>query len=814
MSDARDPLWRKGPTQHAASDAPRRARGGKFYAVLALLLAVLGATAAVLFFFRKVDPPTFLGVWIDQYNDVRIPPNAFAANDRQALSDGLRWYEVGAFASQEARLFRQRLHKLRTYAAGEPLVVLLSAHVVMGPKGAVYVLPADARLGDETTWIPLAEVLDNMRACPTRQKLLILDLMQPFTAPRLGILADDVAARVEAALAANAAQDPALQTLMACAPGQQSLASPELQHTAFAYYLREGLRGRADGYGPDGQSNGQVSVRELARFVAARVDRWARQTRDARQTPKYRGTAADFMLMPAASAEPVAPGSRPAPSYPKWLLAQWQKRDRWRQGPGPAAPRPLLLQLEAILLEAERRMDDGADLAVIQTRARELLGPLDTRYAAWQAKLPTPPVSLAAEVVRAGKAPAPGADTLTAYDTLLTLVDRVQAAPKPDEKDREKLQTDRTALLKQFQGKPVELAWMVLEGLVREAAPSQARVQFIHGLLTAAKIPGYEETALLKRLATQWKGDPKDWPGAAARLALDVGKTAAQVEAAVLDPRVVPWVTPALDAARKKRLAAHALLFTPETAPEEIRDTLDDALRAYRAAGERVQVLSTAYQVRDDGLVKLAGSFRYFEELPEAGAWRDAVETARQLRDLLHARPATAKEVDEATRKIGKVSDTLQIALAGTLVGPVETRFRDLMGRKAKAGSADWAIMNALLRLPWWTAGERETLWQTTRQVSGRLHDDVLRQDYKEDTTGARTPAPPPLPPAPPARRLALQQARSALTLLQLDGGDTKGLEEALDRAAREPSDEAAWREVGAGLRAAWEKLTGGPAAP
>ena len=51
-----------------------------------------------------------------------------------------------------------------------------------------------------------------------------------------------------------------------------ALASEAMGRSVFGFYLEEGLRGWADGYG-EGKRDGHVSVRELAAFVGARVDR-------------------------------------------------------------------------------------------------------------------------------------------------------------------------------------------------------------------------------------------------------------------------------------------------------------------------------------------------------------------------------------------------------------------------------------------------------------------------------------------------------------------------------------------------------------
>src|SRR5205085_1754531 len=119
-----------------------------------------------------------------------------------------------------------------------------------------------------------------------RRQLLVLDFMAPATDPRLG-LPDDAAADVQADL--DAVPDDRRLVLCAASPYQTTLASPEMGRTVFGWYFEQGLRGWADGYGPDGRRDGQVTATELAEFVRARVARWAWRNRQTRQLPVLLG---------------------------------------------------------------------------------------------------------------------------------------------------------------------------------------------------------------------------------------------------------------------------------------------------------------------------------------------------------------------------------------------------------------------------------------------------------------------------------------------------------------------------------------------
>src|SRR5262249_35862265 len=167
-----------------------------------------------------------------------------------------------------------------------PVVVHLACHA-LGKGNDVWLLPADARIDEPSTWLSLHDVLEILSACPARHKLLILDVMRPIADPRLGILTNDVAGKVQAVLAKQ--PDKHLFVLGACERGQISHEADYIHQSVFGYYLDAGLKGAADGYNPDGKRNDRVSVRELAAFVRKRVDRWTSRNRKARQTPFLMG---------------------------------------------------------------------------------------------------------------------------------------------------------------------------------------------------------------------------------------------------------------------------------------------------------------------------------------------------------------------------------------------------------------------------------------------------------------------------------------------------------------------------------------------
>jgi hypothetical protein len=807
---SRPHLWRQSTDTPAggppADGAPGKRK--KAYVVFGLLLALVGAIAAWLFYLSPVPLPAFFGAWIDQYEDPDIPANAWAAEDRTAL-EGLHWRRINVFTSQKLRLLRQVLGDLRKQGDA-PVVLFLSAYAVARPNGDVYLLPADASVQEEPTWLPLPDVLRYLGACPSRHKLLILDLMRPFAEPRLGLLGDDVATPTQALLEAATRADPHLYVLWACGPGQHSQISEALGHSAFAFYLQQGLLGAADGYAT-GSRDGRVSFRELARFVQARVDRWSALTGRPRQTPGFLGKGADFPLVAIADDRPAAP-QRPVPTDPKWLLDAWQTRDVWWKEATARVPPGLLRELEDALLRAERQLEAGAEAGRVQEGVERLLGRLSAQRQRWRdARLPERPPSLARAVARGQPEPDPAAGAVrTKYHDLLDMAAKVQAAAKPDKEDTKRLEAERAAFLKQFAGKPFDLAWLVFDELGKELLPQPEVVRFAAKLLAdGPKGPAYEETAFIKSLAA-WK--VKDWPAPAVRRALRLVKEAAQAEARADDARLLPWVKQRLEAARAARKAAlgdRGLFAEPGTAAAKAAgDALDDATREFQILNGDLRDLAEAFREYEDALVLLPGYVAYLDGSPaDRPLWEQAITEALELQAKLQAGPPKGAQAPAAEiRNLRKLTESLREVVKERLYAPAKGRALALIAKSDKAEAVDWLPMKALLRLPWPEAGVRATLWIALRKLSGRLTAKVLEEDAQDDEARRQTPAPPAVDSAGLAERdkqHALERVRVSLGLLRLHGvANLKALTDALAEA--ESGAAGAWPVLIDQLRQAW----------
>jgi hypothetical protein len=818
--------WR--PTAPAPPGGkPPSTRRGKFLALLALFLALAGTIAGLIKWIRPVHEPSFLAIWVDQYEDPRIPVNSWAGQDRQALLN-VHWQEKNAFASQLRARLVSELRALEE-KGDRPLVVYLNAHALTGDDGQVYVLPGDARLDEPATWLALGEVLRSLRACRSRDKLLILDVMYPCIEPRAGVLANDVPSRAQSAIEAALSEDRNLQVLCACSPGQVALASEDLRRSVFGYYLEQGLSGRAEGYNEQGSSNGRVSVRELATFVKARVDRWAEQNGEGcEQTPLLLAgpAAGDFPLV-AVGAGPAAQES-PAPEpYPDWLRAGWTLRDEWWGGMGPRVPIPLYRELDEALLRAERHWRGGTDQAHIQTfldaplqrfrRQRDDLAAEAARSA---------PRSLAEEVARGASPPDLAAeDILLELRKLAELDAQVRARA---EKGNLPAQRERFLKSKTFQGKPFNLAWAVFEAACAERSPRPEQVLFWNDLLlfywrevlraNPARTP-YAETQYLERLADLPRkfsdsAGARDWPAEAVRAALWVVRTEEQVAAG--DPQALPWVEAWRRSAARQRREGEKVLFGSTPDPEQAGRLLAQALREYELAYRYLRTIQEAQRLRDEALALLPGYLPYLESGAGDGrAWEEAVSTAKALRDALAGPPGPdAPPPADLFNRIEGLTEALQEGLA-RLRKPFEPgKLAEVIRLAPEGGPSAARQVDALLSCSWLKAGDRAALWKTGRELSGRLLRKTLDLDQAEDGARKRTEAPP-ASDSEKAGRLewqqALRRAEWSVTLLKLEGpADLKELEGALARTRADPANPAGWQEVRRELRRAWahEKMT------
>ncbi|NQU23376.1 MAG: hypothetical protein HQ567_19015 [Candidatus Nealsonbacteria bacterium] len=157
------------------------------------------------------------------------------------------------------------------------LICYLSAHGV-SQDGTAYLLCVDYDGQSKEKRYELGELLDRLRGCRAKRKLLILDVGHIASDPRLGMLANEFPRILEKKL--KELDDRRLWVLTSNRPLQASHASFPAGRSIFGYYVTEGLKGaanRAD------DSDGNVGLAELYRYVRDGVGSWVEREVGGRQ---------------------------------------------------------------------------------------------------------------------------------------------------------------------------------------------------------------------------------------------------------------------------------------------------------------------------------------------------------------------------------------------------------------------------------------------------------------------------------------------------------------------------------------------------
>jgi hypothetical protein len=787
-------LWREEGQRPLPLPQQPPPRTGRMCVVGGLMLALTGVFTGLLFWLRAEPNPLFLPLWVTEQQARQFPPAPWAAQDRAELT--ALFSHQRAPSAQDRHLLLHQLVALAWEDAGDAVVVYLGAQGIREGPGKVAVVAADANPDDPGTRLPLGKVLELLRECPARHRLLILDVMRPLGDPRLGILNEDVAGAVQAEVAA--AGDPNLLVLCACAPGQTALTSAALGRSVFAWYVEQGLRGRADGWLADGRRDGHVSVRELAAFVRSRVDRWAVRNRDSRQTPVLLGNGKDFLMR---NADPVveAPTPGEVAAYPAWLLEGWKQRDQAVQdGSWRLAPR-LRCQQEAFLLRAEAQWRGGVDPAQVRGSLKQALLQLQKHRA--EIKPPLPEARSLAQAVALGERP-DEALTASCKEVLAQLPALQGLKAEEAAKARAKLGEELQAKLK---GKSAfAVAWSAVELAATDGPPSADQLRLLDGLLPRDR-PAYVETLLLRALAGQ-PGPPEMMQ----RL-LEAGRRG---EEAAASPRAFPWVAALLEQAAQDRHDGEVCFWARGYAALAQADSyLKKAAGEYGAILSNVRTVEEARAVGAEALALLPAYLPYLDAAPEAEAgWQATAAAAGQVFATLV--PPARVDAALLSQRLAQMQQYTAAVKEGlqALHRPFAAENLSRLEKLCATPDARPALLHeidGLLGTPLLKADERAALWKAGATLARRLAAGTLALDQEEDEAGEPATGAVDFDERPAVLRQeenARRRARTAVGLLKLGGlvpASLGQLEASLDKLAKAPAQAADWAALSDGLRQA-----------
>jgi hypothetical protein len=772
------------------------------------MLALAGAVVGFLFYIDPFRPPVFLSLPITEYTDHRLAPNSFAHQDGEALLRRFPGEGNGlAFNSQQGKMLRQQLRELKNHS--ERTFVLHVSSLAVCREDKVYLLPADADLDQPQTWLPLDELLQAVTACPVTRKLLILDVMKPLADPRLGILYNPVAERVERAVRALPSNP--FWVLFACSPGQVSLVSEDLHLSVFGYYLDRGLRGRADGALGD-KKDDRVTVRELAAYVTVQVDRWAQSHRATRQTPLLLGGGEDFELG-SVEKETTAPPEEATDTYPPLLSEAWAQNDDWMKDGGLRAAPGVVRNLDTVLLWAEQRWRGGFDFE--RVRENPTLNLERFRQQVRQARPGQPPRSRSLLLAVTAAKQEPDDKIL---DELKDLARQAEGVPKAKDpaSAKQALDANTGAFLKKLEGKPLTLA----EAAYRVALddPQAEKVRFLAGLLGAG-LPQHGEAAQLRAFA---EVDPKAWPNAPAsiRRLLRIARDKERVNSC--DPELLPWLMKRLgNVAALEHEGEHLLFLGDSKVLEQADDRLAEAERTLAGCQHALEQLQEAREIVDRAMEFLPGDAAYLVSRPDLGggderAWLDAARACGQLFDLLIVPEGTAKAdgvkaedpYDARQEFLRQATETLRdrLGILGRPFDPKDLEQLIAQAGKPDAGASILLQMQARLAAPCTKGQSRVDLWKAYRALAHRIQE---RSDAAEADRDHPPPAVPPYGDGDRKHLEALERERAALRfhlslgLLRLGGFGKADLDAEEGKLAQQP-EAFDWEETGNKLRALW----------
>src|SRR5262245_36341054 len=638
MADNRQkPNWR-GAAPHAkagaakATPGPKRAGGKQKFLLLFGMLGLVGMIVGLITLIRPTPKPLYLGIAVTEYSNPNWPPNPWGQQDSKAI-ESLPWDEgKQAFQAQERQKIIQELNALADRTAqsadkGRPIVVHFTSLAVVW-DGKVYLLPGNAQPAEPNSWLPLEEVLAALRR-GQGPRLLLLDVARPVADARLGILSDDVAAGVDAELA-KAQKDGNLNFLVltACKKGELSHGSWELRRSVFGYFVEQGARGLADGW--DGNNpNAEIKALELVKYVQAQVANWAKNQALPAQTPTLYGNGDDFVVisprkpyptlaLPERSEPPPEKDkppdkdkagdkdkdkpAEPKSDYPKWLADAWTIRDTWREnGSYRRAPRTYR-HYEELLLRSERRWLAGDDAGVVEKAFTAEAAKLRAQLAGY---LPgkIDPLSIAEARRRLTKA-----EETQVAGNLSTLLNRMSGPAPPTEME---VNEGLTPFLKMPpEPNPTEAMALAALNRVKEIAdPSDAQLAAFKSLfdkiLAPWPPPPPPDVLLVPYLVNMKKTQLERWADQklmVKQLILQTGAIAE--EAAVIDPRALPWVKAELDEAFKLRRDGLFSVSTGDSTERKAgRDNLEASAAKFRKILADARVLEEAFQRVDDAMV-------------------------------------------------------------------------------------------------------------------------------------------------------------------------------------------------------------------
>jgi hypothetical protein len=695
--------------------------------------AILGVLAALTLCIEPIAPKRLVACWTDHLHTPLIADNLAAGRDKQSLFAG-EYLEVDTASLDN-------LAKGVSDSSAEPKVIYISAFATCGHDGEVLLLSEQFDPITAQNGVAFDSLLTRFDADPA-PKLLVLDLSCEHANGFAGLLPCGAGKAVHERLLKSPPKN--CLTIVSCAAGESPARLENVGRTTFGYFFQTGLAGAADSYNGSRVTDGRVTAKELANYVANRVARWSQQHGATTQNPQcYGNGAADFVLTAARRIDPPSQDAAAIEAYPEWLVEAWKRRDGWKaSGKAFVIPR-LVKRYEADLIEAENRWrwyGPADHCERWETNCRTVLQEIEK---AQKRLAETPVVSLA---------------------QLTTPVNQgyVQAwlmwFAAPDK------QAGAAVFDKTTEGASYEaLAQSALAAITESGELLRDGLSIVADeLAERSKSPQFIEVADMRMLAEIVNHRPEIEAPTLAEF-LRVATLRSQVAS---DYALPTMLVDELEIANQNRQTAWAALSSPGYASlDDAREFNSHAMRGYQTIISRQKLLHRANGVANEALASLTAMTPLLRILSsDRDDWSAAMRDADELVTLLESQDDNADDAIEATT--GRLEQRLQ-----RLTEIASAESVNLLAEEVRHGDPQrMQLANALLETSLVAAEDRAKLVTAIREAAGSLTAPLFAFAYKPSGAidgAARTMA---IGGSTQADQLAQWEAEVAFATLQLAG--------------------------------------------
>ena len=222
-----------------------------------------------------------------------LPPLSYAESDARKMAQALRDSDKGQVSKVRVLLdteasktaIEAELRDLaRRMRVSDTLIVYYSGHGMLNHLGQATLMPSDAKINDEETWLPLDGLREQVRKASQGRGRLILILDACFSGQsQAGSRSFTMPGRKDFPKPQKLDMSGVDVLLASSADSEPSWEDAELGGGIFTAYLLEAISGKADENG-----DGYVTIGEAYRYAAVRVEAFSSR-KGTPQTPKLYG---------------------------------------------------------------------------------------------------------------------------------------------------------------------------------------------------------------------------------------------------------------------------------------------------------------------------------------------------------------------------------------------------------------------------------------------------------------------------------------------------------------------------------------------